>query len=246
MKHVSIIIPIYINNNNLFAITKKCIDQVVNETLNVETEIIIVDDASPNKKLVGFLENKFFPNLKWIHNSENMGFAKSINAGIKKSTKPLVLLLNNDVVIERNDWLDKLIKTMYHYEWDLTAPSEGILSKNNDYIPIKNRSSYDGVTFSYLVGWCMLIKREVISDVGMLPINFGRGFWEDTLYCRIIKNNTKYKMGVSKDIAISHMEHTTFKSIGTDLSKEYIEKRNIYIDIINGNRKAILPKIEDK
>lgn len=246
MRSVSVVIPIYILNNNLFRLTKECIDKVKYGTTGINLEIIVVDDCSPEQKYVKILKEKFFPDIVWIHNEKNMGFAHSVNKGIAKSSKELILLLNNDVKIEKDTWLKHLVEHMEYRGWDLTAPKEGWLDQKGDYITYARRSSFQqDKVFTYLVGWCLLIKREVIENAGVLPVEFGKGFWEDTLYCRVIRNTTNYKMGVTNEIPISHLEHTTFKAAGYNLSKEYQDKKKIYMKIIANEQKYKLPRVEE-
>jgi GT2 family glycosyltransferase len=248
MEKISVVIPAYIVNNNLFQMTKKCIDKVTMWQHAVQTEVIVVDDGSPCRDYIRLLK-KTCPSARWVHNSKNLGFAHSVNRGIAKSSYDLILLLNNDVDILDQSLLHKMAIIMTENKWDLISPATGWLDDECNYIPYKQRPFVDRRrVFEYAQGWCMLMSRALVESVGLLPTDFGKGFFEDTLFCRIIKTKTDFKFGYAPELGesfIKHKEHATFKAAGYDLSKEYLDKRKIYMEIIEGKRQCILPKIHD-
>lgn len=247
MKKISIVVPIYIADRDLFKMTLDLIRDVQTRTKGVIPELIIVNDCSPQDKLVGFLENKFSNGAKWIHNRKNVGFAHSVNMGIAHSSNDLILVLNNDVKIIDEYWLHNMITIMERENFDMTSPVGGWLDTNSDYVPVKNRNNNIKVSLHYLVGWALLLKRKVIDKIGLLPTDFGIGYWEDTLYSRIATQNN-IKIGISpiaEDGQIAHFEHTTFKKIGIDLQEQYKKNQKIYKDIIYGKRKPNLPTVND-
>lgn len=68
----------------------------------VEFAITVVDDVSTDDS-VEYLNGQW-PGIQLIRNAENVGFAASCNAGIRASTSPFIVLLNNDTHVE-SDWL---------------------------------------------------------------------------------------------------------------------------------------------
>jgi GT2 family glycosyltransferase len=71
-------------------------------------EIILIDNESK-----GHLDEDRFPeiNIKMIANESNIGFARAVNQGIKIAKGDYILLLNSDVIIER-EAISKMIKYM--------------------------------------------------------------------------------------------------------------------------------------
>lgn len=65
-------------------------------------EIIVVDDASTDDSAQ--LVRKNFKEVKLLVNKKNLGFAKTVNRGVRESTGDLILLLNSDVA-PREDFL---------------------------------------------------------------------------------------------------------------------------------------------
>ena len=69
-----------------------------------------------------------------------------------------------------------------------------------------------------LIGFCLLIKREVINKVGLLDEQFFPGNFEDDDYCmRILE--AKYKLVLSKDTFIHHFGKISFKNNDLDYKK---------------------------
>lgn len=93
MKKVSVIIP----NYNGMQYVKRCLDSLQNQTLQ-EFETIFVDNGSDDgsKELV----RKEYPRVKLIELSENTGFCRAVNEGIKATRAEYVVLLNNDTEAE--------------------------------------------------------------------------------------------------------------------------------------------------
>ncbi|MDP3888600.1 MAG: glycosyltransferase family 2 protein [bacterium] len=63
-------------------------------------EVIVVDDFSTDNSLI-FLKEKY-PQVKVIKHSKNLGFGKSCNNGVREAKGEIVVLLNSDVVPEKD------------------------------------------------------------------------------------------------------------------------------------------------
>jgi len=87
-------VSVIIVNYNTFELTCKCINSVYQFTKEVSFEIILIDNASAECNAGLFLEK--FPGIVLIKNTENVGFAKGNNTGIKLATGNSILLLNSD------------------------------------------------------------------------------------------------------------------------------------------------------
>jgi len=72
---------------------KECVQSLIDQTYE-NMEIIIVDNASSDDSIEYLTSN--FKGLIIIENSENLGFAGGVNAGIRKARGSFILTLNND------------------------------------------------------------------------------------------------------------------------------------------------------
>lgn len=225
MKQVSIVIPVY----NQLKMTINCLSDVL-LTCGVETEIIVVDDGS--KQPVSMAIKKMFPQIKVLTNETNLGFARTVNRGIRAATHDLICLLNNDIRLPNSTWLKKMVKTL-DSGVDITSPAFGRFNNKWDYIPgeVKYSKDLNNKEFQYPVGWAMLVRRSVFDKIGFLPEDFGTGFWEDVLFAYMAKK-VGLKMGITENTRIEHLYHQTFKAEGYNITKEYQEKRKIFLDII--------------
>ena len=86
-------------NHNKKELLKSCLESVVVQK-RVSSEIIVVDNASDDGSLE--LVQQQFPQANLIKNNNNKSFAASCNQGIRVSHGEFVLILNNDVVLDKN------------------------------------------------------------------------------------------------------------------------------------------------
>lgn len=72
-----------------------------------DAEIYVIDNCSTDTS-VHFLQTHF-PDIKLVLNSENFGFAKGYNEGLKSISAEVYCLLNSDVEVTEN-WISNAIK----------------------------------------------------------------------------------------------------------------------------------------
>ncbi|MCH7400090.1 glycosyltransferase [Belliella sp. DSM 107340] len=99
MNHqLSVVIPNYNGKNLLERFLPFTIKALIHSKQTYE--LIVVDDCSWDDS-VPFLKNTY-PDIKVFHNEKNLGFSKSCNIGLKKSTGNLVFFLNTDIKLQLN------------------------------------------------------------------------------------------------------------------------------------------------
>lgn len=103
----SIIIPNY-NGVNFLNICFKSIRKQSYKNI----EIIMVDDNSTDNSVEFTI--KYFPEIKVINNKKNIGFASSVNNGIKVARGEYIALLNNDTEVAK-DWIYEIYKAVNKY-----------------------------------------------------------------------------------------------------------------------------------
>lgn len=184
--------------------TIECIDSIVQITYP-NYEIILVDNASTDGSAQYFRE--YYKEIKIIENRENLGFAEGNNVGIREALKQkanYILLLNNDTIVDPS-FLEHLI------EVGESDDSIGILSPIIYYYDDRNKIQYCGEKVNWykgkltkinlvskgviqseiICGASMLIKKETIEKIGLLPTEYFM-LWEDIDYSiKALKNNIK-------------------------------------------------------
>ena len=149
-----------------------------------------------------------FANRKMIliENDKNYGFAEGNNIGVRYALKVLntdyVLLLNNDTIVDKrflgelvtiggdNNSIGILGPKIYYYD----NPSRIWLAGGElSWFPWSFKGRYNVLdkgqleTISdvdFIPGTCMLVKREVIIKIGLLPTEYFMQ-WEDIDYCKL-------------------------------------------------------------
>lgn len=125
----SVIIP----NWNGKELLEACLNSLIKQTFK-DFEIILVDNGSTDDSLEYVRNN--FPMVRTIALSENSGFARAINEGVRISHADYVVFLNNDTIVDRN-WLKSLIECANEH-------SEA-LSVNSKLLNFYTRNIFDGM-----------------------------------------------------------------------------------------------------
>lgn len=103
-------LSIIIVSFNTAGLLRKCLNKAYKSLsfgkIEKESEVIVVDNASTDGS-IGMIE-KNFPKVVLIKNSQNLGFAKANNLGIKKSSGKYILLLNSDTEVKTDALLQLL------------------------------------------------------------------------------------------------------------------------------------------
>ncbi|WP_315523535.1 glycosyltransferase [Fusobacterium massiliense] len=99
---ISVIVPIYNSEKYL----KKCIDSIVNQTLE-DIEIILINDGSKDNSHLICLEyqEKFKEKIKYINNI-NIGCSATRNLGIKEAKAEYITFVDSDDYIEKDMYKD--------------------------------------------------------------------------------------------------------------------------------------------
>lgn len=96
MIKVSVIVPVYNTEKYL----KKCLDSLVNQTLD-DIEIIVINDCSPDNanEILAEYEKKY-KNIKVIHNKTNKGIGYNRNLGIEKANGKYIAFVDSDDYVD--------------------------------------------------------------------------------------------------------------------------------------------------
>lgn len=195
MNKCDIIIPIY----NAYDCLSPCIDSVIKNTDLTNNRIILIDDKSPDERVLPLLESyaKKNKSIVLLKNEENLGFVGTVNKGMKYSEND-VLLLNSDTEVSTN-WLDNIKETAYS---EPKVASVTALSNNatlasvpnglqvndlpsnmsfDEYANMISKIAYPNVfELPTAHGFCMYIRREALDTIGYFDEEtFGKGYGEE-------------------------------------------------------------------
>ena len=209
-------------NYNGLKDTCELIDSIpFNETM----EVIVVDNAS--KQNAAALIKKKYPKVNIIRSDTNLGFAGGNNIGIKAAKGKYIFLINNDTIIKDFDF-DSLINRLE------SSPEIGVVCPKIKFtwgkmliqfagytplskITVRNKSigfgeddlgQYDiPHPTPYAHGAAMLIKRDVIDKVGLMPECYFL-YYEELDWSMMI-TRAGYEIWYEPECTIYHKESQT-------------------------------------
>ena len=225
---------------NKISYTKKCIESIRKYTGKGSYEIIVVDNASTDGTISWLKEQS---DIITIFNKDNLGFPKGCNQGIEIAQGSEILLLNNDVIVTPK-WLEQMLEALYSSE------KVGAVGPVTNYAPgqeitVTYQNEAEMVSFASevtekfknkwsqktkLIGFCLLFKKSVLEEVGVLDELFSPGNYEDDdISFRILLAG--YKLLLCHNIFVHHFGSTSFRN---DISK--------FNDLLSENELKFLDK----
>lgn len=162
---VSVVMPAY-NCENYIA---KAIDSVLEQ--NVNLELIIINDCS--KDNVDDVVNKYLddPRIKYIHNKENLGVARTRNKGVYMAEGIYVAFLDSD------DWwapdkLEKQLKALDETDAVMCATARELMTAAGEstgrIIEVPKRVSYKKLLYGNIINCSsVLIEQKIMKKYDM-------------------------------------------------------------------------------
>ena len=174
MPKVSVIVPVY----NVEKYIKKCLESLLNQTLQ-DIEIIIVNDGSKDNsvQIINNYINKY-PNKIIYLEKENGGLSDARNFGIKYASGEYIAFLDSDDYAEKDTYQkmcelakkenSDMVECDFYWEYP---------NKLKEDIGAIYNGKHEMIEKVRVVAWNKLIKREIIEKN---DINFPKGFrYED-------------------------------------------------------------------
>jgi GT2 family glycosyltransferase/tetratricopeptide (TPR) repeat protein/2-polyprenyl-3-methyl-5-hydroxy-6-metoxy-1,4-benzoquinol methylase len=228
---------IVIVTHNQLAYTRQCVDSIRQYT-DEPYELIFVDNASTDGTLdyLGSLGE-----VRSIRNEKNLGFPSGANQGIRAATGNQILLLNNDTLVTTG-WLRRLLRALHSdSKTGLVGPCSNCVSGEQQVeVTYDDLTGLDGFAWDFgkanngrlqptdrLVGFCLLIRREVIDSVGLLDEQFGVGCFEDDDYCRRA-SEAGFRLTIACDAFVHHFGGQTFIGAGVDFAALMRENQRLF------------------
>lgn len=204
---------------NTSGLLAQCLSSIYETGSRFAFDVIVVDNGSTDDS-VSMVETRF-PTVKLIRNERNQGFARANNQGLAIGSSRYYMLLNSDTIM-LPEAIDTLIVMADQYpdvgvigpkllnmdgslqkSW-ASFPSflSEVLGKNFSHrTPLPNLpNTYD---VDWLMGACMLVRSEVLQNVGKLDEDYFF-YSEETDWCfRIKKQN--WKIWYTTNTAIYHL-----------------------------------------
>ncbi|MGV3620974.1 MAG: glycosyltransferase family 2 protein [Archangium sp.] len=190
MNAVDVVVPVYRD----VPLTLRCLESVLTHSGARLRRLIIVDDASPEPGMRAALERVRARDgrVRLLVNHENQGFIRSCNRGVSLRCGDVVIL-NSDTEVTTG-WLDELmagaaldgVAAVCPLSNNATLCSVPTWGEKNDAkdVSIGLRSVERFTEMPTGVGFCMLLRDEVLQLIGLFDEAYGRGYNEENDWCQ--------------------------------------------------------------
>lgn len=202
---VDIIIPAW----NQAELTVRCLETI--RMYSSHYRIIFIDNGSDEAEF-RFMYQELINNPHLlVRNSENLGFVKAVNQGLRLAAAPYIVIMNNDTEAV-GGWIEKLMHPLQvDYRTGAAGPRatadgswQGRWEGTEGWLRLPESAM--------LAFFCTMFRHDVIKNVGMLDESFGVGLGDDDDYSRRIIN-AGYRLALVQDLVIPHHHRTTFRSL---------------------------------
>ncbi len=223
--------------------TRNCLASI-QQTVSLPYELIVVDNSSTDGTVDWLRQQAALDSrISLLENPENRGFAGGNNQGMQLAKGSYILLINNDLLVF-DQWLEGMLELFNRY------PDVGIVGPMTDHasglqvVPeaagltaaelpafvLRFRERWRGrvIPSRRVVGFCMLFKRELMDQIGLLDESFGSGNYEDDDYC-LRAELAGYRNLLAGDLFVSHAGGATFRGNGVDREVANIRNRRIFM-----------------
>lgn len=219
--HVEIIITVY----NGYEALKKCIQSLLVHT-HSKYPIYIYNDASTDSRIRPYLDclEQQHKHIMVTHHDKNMGYLANVNQAMAKSVHDVVLL-NSDTRVTAH-WLTEML----HIASDECIGAVCPLSDSATILSLENHQQHrterlqklKGLWFEIptAVGFCMLIKRALIQQLGGFDAYYAPGYGEECDYSMRIRL-AGYHIAVAPASFVYHQGSQSFDKTADKLKQQH-------------------------
>lgn len=241
-------VSVIIINYKTLSLIINCINSIIEKTNGISYEIIVVDNNS-NDNFDKCLKEKFGNRLTCVPLTENIGFGRANNEGMKIANGRNIFFLNPDTLLVNNaikilsNYLDmnpqvgccggnlynEEMKPIHSYsmmlpsiKWELNLLSGGIFERIRWGKNAQFNHTKDFRKVGYICGADMMVKHSVLNQIGAFSKHFFM-YYEDTeLSYRISQAGFNII-----SIPTAKIQHLVGKSMG---GKTFNPRRILYIE----------------
>jgi len=240
LPHASVIVLTW----NALDYTRKCVSSLLEHT-DPRHELIFVDNGSAPDTLDYLTQLEAdHAQVKVIRNGTNLGFAGGNNVGLAAATGDYLCLLNSDTVVTAG-WLDRLMQPLVDDpRLGLTGPvtnsitgGQKLPAVDYDEDALVGLASFaDRVATEkagqlnpalWVVGFCLMMRRDLLLRAGGLDEGFGLGNFEDTDFC-LRSFLAGYNAAIVPGCFIHHFGSRSFVENGLAYAQVLEEKFEVF------------------
>lgn len=169
---------------------EECLRSVLQSSLDGAMEVMVIDNASDDDT-ADFVRERF-PSVRVLRNESNVGFSAAVNLGLGAGNSPFVLLLNPDTSISPQTIGLMLQYMKSHSKCGISGGrllnDDGSAQQSVSLFPTplrilseslfvgkfrgKKTAPKDPCKVEAVVGACLMVRREMVCDIGGLDESF--------------------------------------------------------------------------
>lgn len=208
-------VTVFVVAYNRLEKTKRCVSSILKYTEGIDYELLLVDNGSEDETLEYF-QSVPYPRKRIIRITKNLGSQYALNLAMRSFSGRYFVQVTNDVVVTKN-WLSNLLCCMESDpQTGMVTPGSSNIS-NLQEIPL-TFSSYEemqekAAAYNQSDPWkweqrlrlitiVLVIKRELIEQIGMIDRGFYHDFSDDDFSVRV--RRAGYKLMLCLDTFVHH------------------------------------------
>jgi GT2 family glycosyltransferase len=220
--------------HNALTDVRRCLESIINYT-SLPYSLILVDDGSDSLTRDYLSEFADGRDILLLRNEEAKGYTRAANQGLQRSSAEYVVLLNSDTIVTQG-WLDRLVACAESGPriglvgpLSNTASWQSIpeLESCGDWAgnPLPPGTTLDEMgqlvgrysarlypSIPFLNGFCLLIRREVIDEIGYFDEEtFGAGYGEEDDYT-LRARKAGWTLAIADDAYVYHAQSRSYSS----------------------------------
>ena len=219
MISVSIIIPVYNEENTILLILKKIKEKINELKNNINFEIIIVDDHSTDSTKKLLKENTHLYNLL-IENIHNKGKGFSVNKGVQSSSNEIILIQDADLEYLPENY-ENLLKPFIYSDADVVYGSRFRTTEVNRVIFFWHSIANKLITFT----------SNCFSNLNLSDVEVGYKLFKKTLFNQIIltENSFGFEIEITHKLSSLKSKVKIFEVGISYYARDYSEGKKIGI-----------------
>ncbi len=214
---------------------KEAIESTLNQTYT-DFEYLIIDDASPDKDVVKFIESYNDPRIRFVKNEKNLGVSNTINKALTLITTPYVVRIDQDDINlpnrieEQIAFLEKNKDIDIVCSWEHTIDSHG--NKIRDWQRVLD--NYGAFLGYVLIGICpiwhpsLAFRTKAMVDAGGFKVEYTRAEDFEVTTRLALK---RYGAAVVPKFHLLQRQHNTSQSVEFDDEQASMTQR-IHLEAI--------------
>lgn len=182
---------------------------------------LLTYQATPGVMRIIVINNGEKESCDWVQNKQvtvinagkNLGWEGGIDLGLKHTKSEFVCFFNDDAYIPAcsRDWLNKLLQHFRDPKVAAVGPSSNVVMGIQNIWT--NTSNLTVIPVTYLIGFCVLLRRSAFDEIGGMDMGLPGG---DDLDWSIRLRDKGYRLLVDKEVFVYHHGFKTGQRIMGD------------------------------